>query len=90
MKTSFISLKWGTLKGWKLETEKEIELMKKYNEIGSSWGAAQQNDTQDQKNIICQLIDECNNPDGIYLDWDGKYISKAEAKEYVMNYGKKK
>jgi len=28
-------------------------------------------------------------PSKIYLDWDGKYVTKEEAKEYVMNYGKK-
>jgi hypothetical protein len=47
-----------------------------------------QQDTPRQKEIICSLIDLCE--DGtVYLDWDGKYVSNIEAKEYVMNYGNK-
>jgi hypothetical protein len=90
METSYICLKWGTLKGWKPVSEKEKELLKKYFDLGATIGAAQQNDTAEQKEIICQLIDECNHPQGIYLDWDGMYVDKEEAKQYIMNYGKQK
>jgi hypothetical protein len=88
-KKNSLTLKWGTLKAWSFPDDKEAEkLFERYNEIGSSWGAAQQRDTPEQKEIICKLIDLV--PDKIYLDWDGKYISKEEAKDYVMNYGKEK
>ena len=87
---SSLTLKWGTLKAWDFNgSENGAKLLKEYGEIGQAWGTAQQKDTPRQKEIICGLIDECNDPEGIYLDWDGKYISKEEAKDYVMNYGKK-
>ncbi len=44
-----------------------------------------QNDTPEQKEIICQLIDLV--PGEIFLDWDNKDVSKEEAKKYVLNYG---
>jgi hypothetical protein len=63
--------------------------MEEYVKLGSSFGAMQQQDTPRQKEIICQLIDLCDG-DTIYLEWDGDYVSKQEAKDYVMNYGKGK
>lgn len=80
-----ITLKWGTLKGWDVHSEAAKDLLKRYVELGTSWGCATQKDTPQQKEIICQLIDCCGE---IYLDWDGVYVSKEKAKEYVLNYGK--
>ena len=86
---NYLTLKWGTLKAWNVEgNKKAIELMKRYNEISSSFSAMAQNDTPEQKEIICKLIDLM--PGEIYLDWNGEYVSKEKAKEYVMNYGKGK
>lgn len=85
---NYLTLKWGTLKSWGFNhSEKAAELLKEYNQIGSSFSAMAQRDTPRQKEIICELIDLCDD-DTIYLDWDGKYISKQEAKDYVLNYGK--
>lgn len=86
-KDDCITLKWGTLKAWKITSEKGKELLKKYNEIGSSFSAMAQRDTPEQKKLICEMIDIV--PGEIYLSWDEKYISKEEAKKYVMEYGKK-
>jgi hypothetical protein len=83
-----LSLKWGTLKAWRLTSEKGKELLRKYDELGSSASAMMQHDSPEQKELICQMIDECG-AEEIYLDWDGKYVSKDEAKKYVMEYGKK-
>ena len=83
-----ISLKWGTLKSWRLHSEKGKELLKRYHEIGSSASAMCQNDTDEQKDLICQMIDECD-ADTIYLDWDDVYVSKEDAKKYILNYGRK-
>ena len=83
-----LSLKWGTLKAWNLTSAKGLELPRKYRELGSSAGAMTQHDTPEQKELICQMIDECSAAK-IFLDWDGKYVSKDEAKKYVMGYGKK-
>ena len=83
-----LTLKWGTLKSWHFDSEKGGRLLKEYHKLGSSFSAMAQRDTPRQKGIICELIDECDG-DTIYLDWDDKNVSKQEAKEYVMNYGKK-
>lgn len=79
-----ISLKWGTLKSWNIHSEKGRSLLKRYHEIGSSLSAMAQRDTPEQTDIICQLIDCCAGD--IYLDWDGEYVSKEKAKEYVRSY----
>ena len=85
---NYLTLKWGTLKSWDFTgSEKGKKLLKEYNEIGSSFSAMAQKDTQRQKEIICELIDLCDG-DTIYLDWDGEDVTKEKAKEYVLNYGK--
>lgn len=83
-----LTLKWGTLKSWHFESDKGKALLSEYMEIGSCYSAMAQKDTPRQKQIICELIDECAG-DTIYLDWDGKDVPKQEAKEYVLNYGQK-
>jgi len=79
----YITLKWGTLKAWRLTSKKGKELLQKYCELGSSFSAIAQRDTPEQKDLICQMIDECS-AETIYLDWDDKDVSKEEAKKYVM------
>lgn len=82
-----LTLKWGTLKAWNVAgNEPAIQLLKRYCEIGASMSAAMQHDTPEQKEIICKLIDLM--PGEIYLDWDDKYVSKEDAKKYVLEYGK--
>lgn len=81
----YISLKWGTLKSWHLHSEKGLELLQKYHAIGSSLSAMTQRDTAEQKQLICEMIDECN-AETIFLDWDGEDVSKEKAKKYVMEY----
>lgn len=83
-----LTLKWGTLKSWNFESENGKALLEEYGKIGSCFSAMAQQDTPRQKEIICELIDECDE-ETIYLDWDGKDVSKQEAKEYVLNYGQK-
>ena len=87
MENEYISLKWGTLKAWKITSAKGLELMKRYHDLGSTYSSMQQNDTREQKDIICQMIDECS-ADTIHLDWDGLDVTKEEAKKYVLEYGK--
>lgn len=88
MKNS-LTLKWGTLKGWHLETEEAQALLKEYHELGASLGTATQHDTPRQKEIILSLIDLCEDGD-ICLDWTGEYVSRDDAKKYIMEYGKEK
>ena len=82
-----IVLKWGTLKGWKLEKPDSFALLKQYFELGKvSISSMMQKDTSEQKDVLCKLIQQ---HDGfIYLDWDGKYITKDEALDYILNHGK--
>lgn len=84
-----LTLKWGTLKSWHFESDKCQALLTEYIKIGSCYSAMAQKDTPRQKQIICELIDECEG-DTIYLDWDGKDLPKQEAKEYVLNYNQSK
>lgn len=82
----YISLKWGTLKAWKVSSEKSKGLLKEYGYLGQSLSAMAQADTPRQKEIICELIDD-SGAEQIYLEWDDKFVSKDEAKAYVMGYG---
>lgn len=80
-----LSLKWGTLKAWDFtHNDKAADLARQWELLGSCMSAACQRDTPEQIDIICQIIDavDCD----IYLDWDGKYVSKDEAKKYVRDY----
>lgn len=84
--TGHVTLKWGTLKSWNFTSERGIELLTKYSELGSCISAMLQKDTPEQKKLICEMIDIV--PGEIFLDWDYKYVSKEDAKKYVMEYGK--
>lgn len=82
-----IRLKWGSLKGWSLESEAARAALQEYFDAGTvSMSAMLQHDNDAQKEALYKLIDvaDCET---IYLDWDGKYVSKEEAKEYIRNYG---
>lgn len=82
MEEEYLTLKWRTLKSWKFG-EWSKPLFEEYNKIGSSMYAMCQKDTPRQKEIICELIDK-GNFETVYLDWDGKDVSKEEAKKYVL------
>lgn len=80
----FITLKWGTLKSYHFSNEKGQVLLKKYHDLGSCGSAMMQEDTLEQKNILCELIDLV--PGDILLDWTGDRVSKEDAKKYVLEY----
>lgn len=80
-----LTLKYGTLKSWDFYTQKANELLDEYKKIGSKSCAIMQQDAQRQKEIICELIDECDTAT-IFLEMEGKYVSKQKAKQYVINY----
>lgn len=82
-------LKWGTLKAWHFHSEKGIKLLQEYHDLGASMSAIDQRDTPRQKEIILELIDECNGT--IQNDWSGEiYTNKEDAKKYILEYGKEK
>ena len=83
-----LTLKWGTLKAWHLESEASMAALRKYREVGPvSMSAMAQHDNDAQKDAVCELIDavDCET---IYLDWDNEQVSKDEAKDYVRNYAR--
>lgn len=81
-----LTLKWGTVKGWEIETDDAREALQKWADHGVSMSAACQHDTPEQKQA---LIDAIDHMDSIYLDWEGKFVTREEAKEYIRNYGTK-
>jgi hypothetical protein len=84
----YLCLKWGSLKEWSFHSKKAIKLLKEFGEIGMCASAMCQKNTDRQKEIICELIDE-GNFEGVFLDWDGKWASKDKAKKYIMEYDRK-
>lgn len=83
-----LTLKWGTLKAWHMKSEAGQAALQAYFDAGDvSAGAMTQDDTPAQKDAICALIDAAN-LETVYLDWDGKDVSKDEAKAYVRDYGR--
>ena len=85
--TESLLLKWGTLKGWDLETEASMAAVRKYHEVGPvSMSAMSQRDTDEQKAALCELIDAIDGT--ITNDWSGEDMTKDEAKRYVLEYGR--
>ncbi|WP_160665116.1 hypothetical protein [Pseudarthrobacter sp. ATCC 49987] len=83
----YLLLKWGSLKSWNLHSEKAKDLHNRYVVLGSSVSVMSQQDTTEQKELICKMIDEC---DGVIQnDWDGDYYTKQQAKDYINKYGAK-
>jgi hypothetical protein len=84
-----LTLKWGSLKSWHIESEKGRAALERYFAEGVCMSAALQHDTDTQKDAICDLIDavDCGE---IFNDWSGETMTKDEAKRYVREYGRGK
>jgi hypothetical protein len=80
----YLLLKWGTIKSFGLKSDNGKKLLERYNKIGSCISVMLQKDTDEQKKILCEMIDECNGC--IQEDWGGKYLTKKGAKKYVLDY----
>ncbi len=78
----YLLLKFGAVKQWNLMKKENVNLIKKYCELGVSMGALSQNDTPEQKKILCEIIDGLDGR--IQSDWTGKLMTKEEAKNYIM------
>lgn len=79
-----LNLKWGTAKGWHLETDEAKAAMQKWADYGVSMSAALHHDTPEQQQALIEAIDLM---DEIWLDWEDRQVTREEAKEYVLNYG---
>lgn len=79
-------LKWGNLKGWKIETEASAAAFNAYVDAGQnaavSMAMVRLNDAE--KQALCGLIDAIDGP--IQNDWTGDTLTKDEAKKYVLEY----
>lgn len=82
--SEYLLLKWGTLKGWELKSDKARDIMQRYIDAGMSMSAMAQHDTPEQKTLICDLIDAIDGE--ITNDWSGEKMTKEEAKKYVTEY----
>ena len=82
--SEYLLLKWGTLKGWELESEKSMAALRRYADGGMCGSAMMQHDTEDQKKALCDLIDAVDGK--ITNDWSGEQLTKADAKKYVLEY----
>lgn len=80
-----ISLKWGTLKGWDLESEAALAAAQRYMDHGlAAAGVMMQRDTPEQKQALCELIDVIDGE--ILNEWSGERMTKEDAKKYVLEY----
>lgn len=80
-----LSLKWGTLKSWDIESEAATAAFNKWAKGGVSFSAMLQRNSDEQKQALCELIDAIDGP--ITNDWSGETLSKEDAKKYVLEYG---
>lgn len=85
--SNILTLKWGTVKGWELETDEAKEALQKWVDFGMSMSIATQKDTPKQRDALIAAIDHM---DEIWNDRGGVQMTKEEAKDYVLNYGKNK
>ncbi len=87
MNNDYIVLKWGTLKAWDLEHNPEcVELIEKYRKDGVCLSVALQKDTNNQQNILCEIVKKIDG--SISNGWDNKELTKDEAIDYIRSYGK--
>jgi len=86
MGTDSLLLKWGTVKGWNFEDAEceAFKLLKKFLK-GSPASCIMDCPDKERKELLCRIIDKIDGE--IQEDWDGKILTKEEAKDYVMNYG---
>lgn len=78
-----LTLKWGSVKAWKLDTPEAQAAIQKWADGGVPTSAIMHRDTPEQKQALIEAIDQM---DEIWLAWEGKKVSREEAKEYVRNY----
>lgn len=84
-KTGFLSLKFASIKDADFATKEEQRLYDKLEKLDKG-GYGPKSDEEIQ--ILFKLIDLCNDPNGIFLDWDNKYVSKQNAKKYIIKANK--
>jgi len=79
-----LTLKWGTIKAWDGLSEKSQDIIKRFYADGMCVSAMADKPDADRRAILCELIDSIDGE--IWNDWEGREMSKDEAKSYVQNY----
>ena len=82
-----LTLKWGSVKGWHVESAEARAALQKWADFGVSLSAMLQRDTPEQRDALLAAIDHM---DEIWLDWEDKQVTREEAKAYILNYGKER
>ena len=83
----YLSLKWGTLKGWQANSDAMRSALRTYFDAGPhNISAMAQHDTDAQKDALCGVIDACDGE--IWNDWSGETMTKEAAKTYVREYAR--
>jgi predicted DNA-binding protein YlxM (UPF0122 family) len=82
-----LTLKWGTVKGWDEMSEKSQAILQRYYADGMSMSAMSDKPDAARRAILCELIDQLDGE--IWNDWEGRQMTKDEAKKYVTEYGVK-
>lgn len=81
----YLLLKFHKLKQWRVSTERAQQALQEYFDRGINPSLVLTHLTDRQKELLCNVIDECNGY--IENDWTGKSMTKDEAKAYVMEGG---
>jgi phosphosulfolactate synthase (CoM biosynthesis protein A) len=85
----YILLKFGNIKEIIIHSKRGKQLVKQYNKTLKAGGLIMQDNTNEQKELICKIIDEAN-VERVYNDWANRSMSKERAKRYIIKYGSKK
>lgn len=86
MATEQLQLKWGTLKGWKLNNGgPAFAKLQEFSRLSDGRGAMMEDMTDAKRELLCEIIDALD-AETVYLEWDGRDVTKDEAKSYVMDY----
>ena len=83
-----LTLKWGTVKGWSNLDDTAVAALQRFADLGMSMSAMAQEMTPAHVEALCAVIDAVDEP--IQNDWTGEEMTRAEAKEYVRAYAKKR
>lgn len=80
-----ILLKWGNLKGWGGLNPLAVEAGQRF--LDTAGASSMQWLSDDQKALLCAMIDALGDEAEITQDWTGEKMTKDEAKKYVLEYG---
>jgi len=81
-----LTLKWGTLKGYDLEEGSPAhKALIKYFDDPTSISCAMQSDTENQKDILIEVINHLEDGN-ILLDFSDEWVTKERAIQYLKEY----